>query len=41
MTLSEKIKNRILKFLGLDHLSDNPNSDRYTFLGEPELIIKK
>lgn len=41
MTLSEKIKNRILKFLGLDHLSDNPNSDRYTYLGEPELIIKK
>lgn len=41
MTLSEKIKNRILKFLGLEHLNDNPNSDRYTYLGEPELIIKK
>lgn len=41
MTLTERIRSKILKFLGLDRLSDNPNSDRYTYLGDPELIIKK
>lgn len=40
MTLSEKIKQSILKFLGLDKLSQNPNNDRYAFLGDEEKIIQ-
>lgn len=40
MTLKEKFKQAILKFLGLEKLAENPNSDRYTFLGDPETIIK-
>lgn len=38
MTLMERIKNRILKFLGLEHLSDNPNSNRYTFINDEDTI---
>ena len=41
MTLIEKIKNRILKFLGLEHLSDNPNSPRYTFINSEETIRRQ
>ena len=40
MTLMEKIRQRILKFLKIDKLSDNPNSDRYTFLGNKDEVIR-
>lgn len=41
MTLSEKIKQRILKFLGLERLGQNPNNDRFTFMGDAEKVIAK
>lgn len=41
MTLGEIIKKRILKFLGLDRLGQNPNDDRFTFMGDAEKIIAK
>ena len=41
MTLSERIKKRILKFLGLERLGENPNDDRFTFLGDQDKIIAK
>ena len=41
MTLSEKIREKILKFLKLDKLGQNPNSDRFTFLGDEEKVIQK
>ena len=41
MTLTQKIKNRILKFLGLEHLSDNPNSSRYTFINDDETVKRQ
>ena len=40
MTLMEKIRQRILKFLKIDKLNDNPNSDRYTFLGSKDEVIR-
>lgn len=41
MTLFEKIKARILKFLGLEHLSDNPNDARYTFINDDNTVKKQ
>lgn len=41
MTILEKIKERILKFLGLEHLSENPNDPRYTFINSEETIIRQ
>ena len=41
MTIMEKIKQRILRFLGLEHLSDDPTSDRYTFINNEETVIKQ
>lgn len=41
MTLTERIKKRILKFLGLEHLSENPNSDRYTFINDEETVRRQ
>ena len=38
MTIFEKIKERILKLFGVTRLEENPNSDRYTFLGEADNI---
>ena len=38
MTLTERIKQRILKFLGLEKLSEKPNSSRYTFINSEETI---
>lgn len=32
MDIIEKVRQRILKFLRLDHLQDNPNSERYTYV---------
>ena len=34
MTIFEKIKQRILNFLGLEHLSSDPNSNRFTFIND-------
>lgn len=41
MTLIERIKKRIIKFLGLEHLSDDPNSARYTFINNDETIKRQ
>ena len=41
MTLRDKLRQSILKFLKLDKLGENPNSDRFTFIGDPEDIIKR
>lgn len=38
MNLKEAIKNRILKFLKLEHLSANPNSNRLTFINDDDAI---
>lgn len=38
MTLFEKIKEKIIRFFGIRKLEDNPNSDRYTFLGDADKI---
>ena len=40
MTLNDKIRLRILKFLGLEKLAENPNDDRFTFMGDEETIRK-
>ena len=34
----EQIKKRVLKFLGSEHLDENPNSNRYTFINDEETI---
>lgn len=41
MTLFEKIKQRILNFLGLEHLSTDPNSDRYTFINDINTVKRQ
>ena len=41
MTLFEKIANRILRFLGLTKLNENPNDDRFTYIGNPENVQKR
>lgn len=33
-TIQDKIRQRVLKFLKLEHLSDSPNDDRYTFIND-------
>lgn len=38
MTLGEWIKKRIMKFLGLDKLPENPNNDRLLFVNDVENI---
>ncbi len=38
MTLGEWIKKRIMKFLGLDKLAENPNNDRTLFINDTENI---
>lgn len=32
MNIIEKVRQRILKFLRLEHLADNPNGERYTYI---------
>ena len=41
MKITEWIKQRIIRFLGLDKLVDNPNSERYAFVSDTEDIAKK
>lgn len=38
MTLSEWVKNKILKFLGIQKLSGTPNDNRLTFISDDEAI---
>ena len=38
MTIKEFLKNKILKFLGLEKLADNPNDQRYTFINDDEAL---
>jgi len=38
MTLFEKIKQKIMKFLGLEKLPENPNNDRLLFVNDTENI---
>lgn len=38
MTIFEKIAQRILKFLGVQKLTQNPNDDRFTYLSDEEVI---
>lgn len=40
MNLTEKIRQRVIKFLGLEHLNDNPSSQRYTYINDKEAIRK-
>lgn len=40
MTIFEKVKNRILNFLGVKKLSQNPNDDRFTYLSDEDIINK-
>lgn len=41
MNLFDVIRNRILKFLGLEKLSENPYSERLTFISDNEAIIQQ
>lgn len=38
MNILEKIKQTIMKFLGLSRLTDNPNSERLTYISDDEAI---
>lgn len=38
MTLNERIRQRVLKYLGLEHLSSNPNSVRLTYINSEQAI---
>lgn len=40
MKITEWIKQRIIRFLGIDKLVDNPNSERYSFIQDSEDIAK-
>ena len=39
MNILDVIKKRILKFLGLERLSESPNSERLTFIQNQDNII--
>lgn len=41
MTIFDKIKQRILKFLGVEHLGGDPNSDRFTFINDENTIKRQ
>ena len=41
MNIIEAIKRRILKFLGIEKLSENPNGERLTFISNEEDIIRQ
>lgn len=41
MTLTQWIKSRVLKWLGLQHLSQNPNSERYQFINDEETVRRQ
>lgn len=38
MDIIEKVRQRILKFLHLDHLQENPNSDRFTYVSNMDEV---
>ena len=40
MKITEWLKQRIIRFLGLEKLVDNPNSERYSFIQDSEDIAK-
>ena len=41
MNIIEVVKKRVLKFLGLEKLNENPNSERLTFISDDEDIIRQ
>lgn len=41
MTIFDKIKQRILKFLGIEHLGGDPNSDRFTFINDENTVKRQ
>lgn len=41
MTIFDRIKQRILKFLGLERLGNNPNSDRFTFINDENTVKRQ
>ena len=41
MTIFDKIKQRILKYLGVEKLDGNPNSDRFTFINDENTIKRQ
>lgn len=41
MNIIEAIKRRVLKYLGIEKLNDNPNSERLTFISDEEDIVRQ
>lgn len=41
MTIFDKIKQRVLNFLGIEHLSGDPNSERFTFINDENTVKKQ
>ena len=41
MDIIEKIRNMVLRFLRIDHLSEDPTDDRLTFINNPKDVIKQ
>lgn len=41
MDIVEKVRQRILRFLRIDHLQDNPNSERYTYVTDMDVVKKQ
>lgn len=41
MDIIEKVRQRILRFLKLDHLSGNPNDERYTYIMDPQEVSRQ
>ena len=39
MTILEKIKEKFSKFIGANHLSDNPKSQKYTYINDNKAIL--
>ena len=41
MDIIEKIRNMVLRFLRIDHLSEDPTDDRLTFINTPRTSSSK
>lgn len=41
MTIFDKIRQRILKMLGVEHLGSNPNSTRFTFINDENTVKRQ
>ena len=41
MTITEWIKQRVLKWLGIEHLSQSPNDERYRFISDEETVRRQ